>query len=569
MRTRLVCFLVSALYGISSAGAQGGVESSPLPTPAAPTAAAVAARTGAQAEREADDMYARSNLAAAVALYEEAARLQTVPAETVRLLVLVAALEQRQAHDAQAIDAMTRAMVLAPDYAIALDNFAPKFSDIYYEGRKRALEQRARTAQDRIDSGEERLQAHDLAPARAAFREALAIDGTLAAALFGLAEVDREEGQAEAALAGYQKILALRRSNPASVRADTQVAALNNVGILYYDKGFFEDAEVALTEAVTLDPKRAQSWNNLGLARRKLGKKNEAIEALRKAYALEPDEAGANNLALAFIDGGSWIDAVALLLDATKRSPQSPQLWLNLGLAQQGMENLDGAIGSFQKVLVLDADDRQHFAATAAGYLAVAYTRQGKLELAAQQAQAQVSWSPEDVGGWINLGQAQLAAGKPADARQSLERALALDPARPEVSNNLGSAYYRLGDYTRAAAAFQRALAMRGDYLAASDNLGLTKRRLAEIELLERRLGMKIDTLGSGPKGILLSAVVPGSVADKADLLAGDSIMRIEGNAVTNAAELAAYLALQPLPRSLSCEILRAGKLVKARLKLG
>lgn len=567
MRTRLACLLVSALCGSSLAGAQGGVESSGLPAPA-PTTAASPARTAAQAEREADDMYARSNLAAAVVLYEEAARLQTVREETVRLLVVVAALEQRQAHDAQAIDAMTRAMLLAPDYAIALDNFAPKFSDVYYEGRKRALEQRAKTAQDRIGTGGERFSAHDLAAARAAFREALTIDGTLAPALFGMAEVDREEGNAEAALAGYQKILALRRSNPASVSGETQVSALNNVGILYYQKGFFEDAEVALTEAVGLDPKRAQSWNNLGLARRKLGKKNEAIEALRKAYALDPDEAGANNLALAFIDGANWIDAVALLLDASKRNPGSPQLWLNLGVAQQGMENLDGAIGSFQKVLVLDADNRQHFAATAAGYLAVAYTKQGKLDLAAQQAQAQVGWSPQDVAGWINLGQAQLSAGKPAEARQSLERALALDPARPEVSNNLGSAYYRLGEYTRAADAFQRALGMRSDYLAASDNLAMTKRRLAELDLLERRLGMKVDAVGSGPKGILIGGVAAASLAAKADLQAGDSILRIEGNAVTNAADLAAYLALQPLPRSLNCEILRTGKIIKIRIKL-
>src|SRR4029079_3154178 len=160
------------------------------------------------------------------------------------------------------------------------------------------------TARESVHTGDERLHARDFTGARTAYREALAIDPTLVNALFGLAEVDREQGNREAALAGYQKLLALRRSSAGALSSSLQVAALNNVGLLYYDKGFYEDAETALAEAAELDPKSAETWTNLGLARRKLGKRKEAAEALRRAYTLDPNnEAAASNLALTYLDG--------------------------------------------------------------------------------------------------------------------------------------------------------------------------------------------------------------------------------------------------------------------------
>ncbi len=569
-RLAALCLLVAA-SSAQRVRAQGGVEVTPLAPPAPATAPAPAAptRTAAQAEQEGEQSYSQGRFDAAITLYEEAAHLQTVPAEAARLLVVVASLQHRLGHTDAAIDAMARALTAQPDYVLSQENFTPAFQDVYYEGRKRALEQRARNAQERIAAGNKALAARDYASARQAFQDALAIDPALSPAVFGLAEVDREAGSPEAALAGFQKLLALRRSTPDAVPQVLQVAALGNVGLLYYDKGFYEDAESALAEAVTLDANSAQTWTNLGLARRKLGKRQEATEALRRAYTLDPtNETAAGNLALTYIDGADWINAVALLLSATQKTPGNAQLWLNLGIAQQGMENLDGAIGSFQRALTLDPENQHGFAAAAAGYLALAYSRQGRFELASDEARRQVQWSPEDASGWINLGQAQLSAGQAQEAKASLEHALTLDPARPEISNNLGSAYYRLGDFARAADAFQRALTMRSDYLAAADNLGMAKRRLAELDTVKKRLGLDVDAIASGDRGIVITAVAAGSPAARADMLSGDVIQRIEGNAASSAADLAAYLALQPPVRALTVETLRAGKVRKAKLKL-
>src|SRR5436190_16334 len=188
-RAAILITLVLALIP-AAAGAQGGVEVSPLqpaPAPAVVPEPSAPTRDSATVERDAELSYNQGRLDDAVALYEEAARVQPAPGERVRLLVVVSALQHRLGHNDAAIDAMTRALAIDPGYALSPDNFTTDFQDIYYEGRKRALEQRAKAARDSVHTADERLRARDFAAARAGYRDALAIDPTLVNALFGLA----------------------------------------------------------------------------------------------------------------------------------------------------------------------------------------------------------------------------------------------------------------------------------------------------------------------------------------------------------------------------------------------
>src|SRR5690242_13039560 len=122
-RAAILVPLLIAL-GSAAAAAQGGVEVSPL-QPATPPAVSPPApvRDSAAAERDAEVSYTQGRLDDAVALYEEAARLQSAPAERVRLLVAVATLQHRLTHNDAAIDAMTRALMIDPSYALSQDNF--------------------------------------------------------------------------------------------------------------------------------------------------------------------------------------------------------------------------------------------------------------------------------------------------------------------------------------------------------------------------------------------------------------------------------------------------------------
>lgn len=545
-------------------------DAAPTPAPSAAIPAAAPDQADSAAlEQQAEQKYAQGDLEAAAQLYGQAAESNPATGERVRLLVAAASIENELGHKDHAVEAMTRALVLQPDYVLTAGSFAPSLQDVYYEGKRRAVEQRAVQAHERAQEGDAKARANDWAAARQAFAAALALDANLPAAIFGLAQVDAHDGKAEPAIAGFQRLLALRRSSPTAVPPELQFSALNNLGILYYQRGFLEDAESALAEAVQLEPNQPSAWSNLGLVRRKLGRRDEASAAFLKARDLDPnDDTTISNLALSYIDAANWVEAVALLSEATKRTPAGALLWLNLGIAQHGMGNQDGALDSFAKAEGLDPRDAQGVAHRAAAYLSLLHFQQNKFTEAAADARRLLDLQPQDVDGWVDLGQAQLATGDVPSARDSFEKAFGLDPARPEISNNLGSAYYRLGDFEKSADAFQRALAMRKDYLAAQDNLALAKRRLAELEALDRRLGLVVDSTAGQPAGVHVAQVKPQSAAARAELQPGDVIVRVEGTAVASAAELHGFLDVQPPPRSLSIELLRQGKLAKAKLRL-
>jgi tetratricopeptide (TPR) repeat protein len=552
---RAVAVLVASLLGAGS--------------PAAHAQAARAA-TAPDAERRAAESLAIGDLPAAAALYLLAADLHSQAVERARLLVAGAWLLHLLERPEEARAALGRALAELPDLTLQQELYNQAFIDLYHDAFKRSLEERAQRANQSIREALLRLDAGDLEGARSRLGEALALRPNHAAALYNLALVDLRAGRQEEALAGFEKVLALARADPASVGAELQGQALNNLGLLYHERGFPEDAEAALSRAVELDPRHARAWNNLGLARRRLGKKEAATAAFRRAYELDPaDDAVLNNLALAYLDAGSLRDAAQLLAEGTRRSPQSASLWLNRGIAQRGLSD-PAAADSFTRVLALDPDNRGALAERAAAFLALLHYEQGRHDLAAGEARRTLAWRPEDVESWTYLGLAQQASGDLDGARQSLERAAQLDPTRWELYNNLGSVYFRLGEYVRARETFERALGLRPDSLAAEENLGQTRKKLAELEAVRARLGVAVATTrAQAPAaGLLLTEVVASSPAGRAALEPGDHVLRVEGAPVDSASDLYFFLNAQPPPKALTFELVRAGKPQRVKVKL-
>ncbi len=58
--------------------------------------------------------------------------------------------------------------------------------------------------------------------------------------------------------------------------------------------------------------------------------------------------------------------------------------------------------------------------------------------------------NPQDMPGWIKLGNHYFDANKPRDAVRAYERALALKPDNPDVLTDMGIMYRQLGEFDRA-----------------------------------------------------------------------------------------------------------------------
>lgn len=544
------------------------------------------AGTLADLESRAEQLFADDELEAALAIYRQLAEIQPTVGKRAEALVFVAWIEHLSERDDAAAAALTEALVVKPDLEFRSELFTEDFRVLFLEAQEEAVEKREVAAFEAVERGLERMRGRDYVAARQEFGQALEVRPGHPQALFNLALVALREGEEDEALAGFQRLVALAESRPDEFSPHMRGLALTNVGYLYNRRQLFGEAEMALEKAVALYPENASAWSNLGVSRRRLGKKVAAAEAFRRAHELSPDDAGVvNNLALAYIDNEDWVSAVALLKGATERFGDNSSLWLNFGLAQLGLGNADGGIRSFESAIRSDPENRQGWASAAAVHLAKHYLATGDHARTLSTAERILGWRGDSVDGWSYKGLAERELGRLEAARASLERARALDPTRAETHNNLGSVYFELGMPAEAAQAFQRALAVDPNLAEARSNLAAVEATQASSPASgaappaaplppppppRARLGLKfadIDYSALGLKGVMVEAVVAGTLASRADLRPDDLILKVDGRDVSSPEELERYVR-ETGKKSVVLDLLRDNRPQRVELRL-
>jgi tetratricopeptide (TPR) repeat protein len=98
-----------------------------------------------------------------------------------------------------------------------------------------------------------------------------------------------------------------------------------------------------------------------------------------------------------------------------------------------------------------------------------------------------VSEYPNFVGGWLNLGVAYYKQGQPAEAKETLEKVIALDNTNITAYNYLGILYRNEGRFKDAKKAYEQALEIDPDYAYAHLNLGI----LYDLYLLDAPKALK------------------------------------------------------------------------------
>lgn len=131
------------------------------------------------------------------------------------------------------------------------------------------------------------LANRDWGRARGPLQKALAINPRSSEAHVLQAILYQAENEYALAERSLKRALSYEPSNP---------IALNNYGTFLYERGRFAEAEGQLAK-VAADPeypRRSQSYENLGLVRRKLGDDAGALEALERAVELNSRQARAH-----------------------------------------------------------------------------------------------------------------------------------------------------------------------------------------------------------------------------------------------------------------------------------
>jgi tetratricopeptide (TPR) repeat protein len=175
------------------------------------------------------------------------------------------------------------------------------------------------------------------------------------------------------------------------------------------------------------------------------------------------------------------------LQEALKQFPQSPRLWLALGIAQLTYGQNVESENSFKQSLALDPK-----AVPALAYLGVTYAERGLYDNALGFFQRAIALNPQ-LGTLQYLVADTMLKSSVADTSQVqkyLKRAIELDPNLAAAYLSWATVYVRANQYAEAAPLLERAVALQPELLEAHYQLGRVLMKLKRTDEANRELAI-------------------------------------------------------------------------------
>lgn len=312
--------------------------------------------------------------------------------------------------------------------------------------------------------------------------------------------------------------------------SDLMRAAVTEALIAHIRAGNLTAAGADARAALERDPDFVFGWKILGASLMHAGEVAQAVEALRRATVLQPDDSEAHaNLADALQHLGDAPGAIASAERALELDAGMREAYLTMARARIKCGDWSQAAGALRSALALQMDDeeaqnllgevqrhlelqappqvkmvrhgvpiRSHGARKAdAKSLRRAREELVKLFNAKQfsalesAARRWVERYPEVGFHWHALGLALSKLGRSDESLAPYREAIRVLPDDAELQNNYGIALEALGRIDEAAQVFAQARDCAPEYLPAQNNLGLAlqkKHRFVEAEQIYRRI---------------------------------------------------------------------------------
>jgi tetratricopeptide (TPR) repeat protein len=216
------------------------------------------------------------------------------------------------------------------------------------------------------------------------------------------------------------------------VATDAPAPDLMAVGAALIKAKRYEDARPWLDKALEKDPNLSDVYSRRGFIDLMAKKYDSAITNFQKKIEMDPKSASTYlNLAQAYQQTGKKAEALAAYRSATTAAPNSALVWAQLGQALAA-DSAAAAAKAFDRALAIDP-------------ASVAAKRGKGLTLLIQEQYAPAisllaeatTADPNDADGLVYLAQAYAGAGKQADAKATVQRALKVDPANKAAQDLL------------------------------------------------------------------------------------------------------------------------------------
>ena len=197
----------------------------------------------------------------------------------------------------------------------------------------------------------------------------------------------------------------------------------NNLGGVYWNKGYVKPAEREWTEALRLAPDAVVVLDNLAMLSLSLRHDEEAVGYSLRAIALDPNDAEAHfNLGAAYLAMDNARDAELQLRRALALAPLRVKAHALLGELYLGQLRLPEAEEQFRRSVEIQPDVQGYVG------LGVVRWRRGDRKEAERLFKEAASLSPSSARPRIMLGLLYLDLGRNAEGESELRRGLQRDP---------------------------------------------------------------------------------------------------------------------------------------------
>jgi len=303
--------------------------------------------------------------------------------------------------------------------------------------------------------------------------EAIAIRGNL---LFSLGVLHWRRGDYDKAFQFLQTALEI-----AAFTQDTwfEAVSFNAIALVSTSLGKADEAIESLKQAAALAPDQAFPWNNLGNLYSRLDRDEEAIAALEKAIEINPlDAISWNGLGNVYHKLGRSEDAIVTYQKAIECSPNCAYPWIGLGDVFESSERIEEAIGAFRKAIEINARIVHPWIS-----LGNIFEKQKRSEEAIQAYQKAFEIDPKNALLWNEQGNVYLNAGAYDEAINAYNQAIEQDHGFGWPYCSLAFAYSLQGKYEEAIPLYQKSIELLGnnkDKAVAWNRLGHAYRRLGD-----------------------------------------------------------------------------------------
>ena len=240
-------------------------------------------------------------------------------------------------------------------------------------------------------------------------------------ARFLLAYTLLRQNLAKESLAEYTAAARLRAPTPTDLR---------NVALDYVLLGDYSDADHWAQRALQSDVHDPESLYALGRIRYSTGKYVDAVQYFEEALAVSPENAKVEN---------------------------------NLGLAYEGLNEVDKAVDAYKRAIALGENSGTPSEQPMIN-LAIVLAHRSDLDGALALLKRAVIIAPEDTSIHEHLGHVYLELNQPPQAQIQLEKAVSLSPSVARLHFLLGQVYRREGLNEKGNAEFSRSASLNGTH---------------------------------------------------------------------------------------------------------